>query len=60
MVIKPADLTQKGVVLALGQGVHDLAVGDTVLCRPMQGQYISDEGQMLLPSTAILATIHED
>jgi len=42
-------------VLALGQGLPDLKVGDVVLCRPAQGHEIGDH--LLLPSTAILATV---
>ena len=52
-----SDLTQKAIILALGQGIHDLTVGDTVLCRPMSGQIVGDDCQMLLPSEAIIATV---
>lgn len=53
-VITSASLTQRAEVLALGQGLPDLKVGDVVLCRPAQGHEIGDH--LLLPSTAILAT----
>ena len=53
-VITSASLTQRAEVLALGQGLPDLNVGDVVLCRPAQGHEIGDH--LLLPSTAILAT----
>lgn len=50
-----ADMTQKATILAVGQGVHDLAVGDTVLCRPLQGHHIGD--LLLLPAGAVIATV---
>lgn len=49
------EMTRKGVILAVGQGVPDLRAGDTVLCRPMQGHQIGD--LLLLPQSAVIATI---
>lgn len=54
VVSKFDDMTRKGVVQAVGHGVPDLAPGQTVLCRPLQGHYIGD--LLLLPQGAILAT----
>ena len=54
-VITSPDMTQKAVVLAVGQGVHDLKVGSTVLCRPHQGDHIGDT--LLLPQGAVIGTL---
>ena len=55
IVIQSDNLTQKATVLAVGQGVSDLTVGDTVLCRPLTGITVGDH--MLLPQSGILAIL---
>jgi len=57
LLLVPLDhgLTQRARVLAVGPKVPDLTVGDTVLCRPMQGTEIGPN--LLLPAGAILATV---
>lgn len=54
-VIAPENMTRKATVLSIGQGVPDLTVGSTVLCRPLQGHYIGE--LLLLPHTAVIATV---
>ena len=53
----PQGLTSKARILAIGPKVPDLTVGDTVLCRPMQGTEVGPH--LLLPASAILATLME-
>ena len=54
-VVQNENLTRKATVMAVGELVTDLSVGQTVLCRPLTGMEVGD--WHLLPTSGILAVV---